>query len=146
MREIRELSQRRGTILLKIVYAVSFGIDNSKKVKALRTELKERVLGAVLSLIGNKWNVMVVGRVSDGPKRFNELRHLIGGISQRMLTLTLCRLEEEGIVSRTVFSTILPRVDYELTLHGNTLIEPLKSLSDWAIKHRNFRESVDSGE
>ncbi|CAN7735125.1 helix-turn-helix domain-containing protein [Paenibacillus sp. LjRoot153] len=105
-----------------------------------------RVLGDVLSLIGDKWTVMIVGGLSDGPKRFNELRRLIGGISQRMLTLTLRRLEEEGIVSRTVFPTIPPRVDYELTPHGYTLIEPLKSLSDWAIKHRSFRDSADSSE
>lgn len=103
-----------------------------------------RVLGNVLSLIGDKWTVMVVGGLSDGPKRFNELRRLIGGISQRMLTFTLRRLQEEGIVSRTAFPTIPPRVDYELTPHGKTLIEPLKSLSDWAIKHRDFRESRNS--
>jgi DNA-binding HxlR family transcriptional regulator len=93
-------------------------------------------VGEVLQLIGDKWTVMVVGVLSTGTKRFNELRRLIGGVSQRMLTLTLRRLEEEGLVLRTAFPTIPPRVDYELTAHGRTLIAPLKTIGDWAIKHR----------
>lgn len=101
-----------------------------------------RALGAVLSLIGDKWTIMVVGCLERGPRRFNEMRRMIGGISQRMLTLTLRRLEEEGIVARHAFATIPPRVDYELTAHGHTLIEPLRALGSWAEGHRAQRQAA----
>jgi DNA-binding HxlR family transcriptional regulator len=95
-----------------------------------------RDLAGVLSRIGDKWTVMVVGALSQGPVRFNELRRMIGGISQRMLTLTVRGLERDGLVTRTVFPTIPPRVEYELTALGHTLIGPLHSLSDWAQAHQ----------
>ena len=91
-----------------------------------------RAVSDVLARVGDKWTVMVVGLLSDGPMRFNELRRTIGGISQRMLTLTLRGLERDGLVTRTVFPTIPPRVDYALTDRGQTLIEPLKALFAWA--------------
>jgi DNA-binding HxlR family transcriptional regulator len=69
--------------------------------------------------------------------RFNELRHAIGGISQRMLTLTLRNLERDGLVTRTVFPEIPPRVEYKLTELGRTLTEPLDELWNWAAKHQN---------
>jgi DNA-binding HxlR family transcriptional regulator len=95
-----------------------------------------RAISDVLARVGDKWTVMVVGLLSDGPMRFNELRRTIGGISQRMLTLTLRGLERDGLVTRTVFPTIPPRVDYELTDLGQTLIVPLKSLFAWATSNR----------
>jgi DNA-binding HxlR family transcriptional regulator len=95
-----------------------------------------RALTEVLSLIGDKWTIMAVGNLSFGPKRFNELRRLIGGITQRMLTRTLKGLEENGIVGRTVFPTVPPRVDYELTPLGHKLIEPLQALREWAGEHQ----------
>ncbi|WAH65031.1 winged helix-turn-helix transcriptional regulator [Xanthomonas hortorum] len=98
-----------------------------------------RALGELLAMVGDKWTVMTVAHLSSGPKRFNELRRLIGVISQRMLTLTLRRLEEEGLVTRTVFATVPSRVDYELTPHGMTLIAPLQSLAAWAATHRRMR-------
>jgi DNA-binding HxlR family transcriptional regulator len=94
-----------------------------------------RAISDVLARIGDKWTVMVVGLLADGPMRFNELRRTIGGISQRMLTLTLRGLERDGLVTRTVFPTIPPRVDYALTDRGQTLIEPLKLLFAWANEH-----------
>jgi DNA-binding HxlR family transcriptional regulator len=94
-----------------------------------------RALGAVLDRVGDKWTVMAVSALSEGPMRFNALLRLIGGVSQRMLTLTLRGLERDGIVTRTVFPTIPPRVDYELTPMGRTLIAPLTELSAWADKH-----------
>ena len=94
-----------------------------------------RAISDVLARIGDKWTVMVVGLLADGPMRFNELRRTIGGISQRMLTLTLRGLERDGLVTRTVFPTIPPRVDYALTDRGQTLIEPLKLLFAWATEH-----------
>lgn len=93
-------------------------------------------LGDLLSLIGNKWTVQVVGVLSKGSRRFNQIRKETGA-SQRMLTKTLRKLEEEGLVNRTVYSSIPPRVDYELTPVGCTLIDPLKRLIEWSISHKN---------
>lgn len=94
-----------------------------------------RALGAVLDRIADKWTIMAVGALSNGPMRFNAMVRLIGGVSQRMLTLTLRNLEKDGLVTRTVFPTIPPRVDYELTPLGRTLIDPLNVLSEWAQTH-----------
>jgi DNA-binding HxlR family transcriptional regulator len=69
-----------------------------------------RAIGDVLARVGDKWSVLVVSRLGEGPVRFNELRRSIGGISQRMLTLTLRGLERDGLITRTVFPTIPPRV------------------------------------
>ena len=108
-----------------------------------------RALGEVLSRIGDKWTVFVVGLLSHGPKRFNEIRREVGGISQRMLTLTLRGLERDGLVSRTVFPTIPPRVDYALTPLGKTLIGPLTTIGGWAVKNRpaveKARAKFDAG-
>ncbi len=89
-----------------------------------------------LALIGDKWTVMVVGALSKGPIRYNEIRRRVEGISQRMLTLTLKGLEQDGLVTRTMFPTIPPRVDYELTELGRKLIVPLKALAKWARENR----------
>src|ERR1700712_1738890 len=72
-------------------------------------------IAEILARIGDKWSVLIVMLLGNGPKRFNEMRRLIGGISQRMLTLTLRGLERDGFVTRTVFATVPPRVDYDLT-------------------------------
>jgi DNA-binding HxlR family transcriptional regulator len=90
----------------------------------------------VLNRVGDKWSVFIVGLLEDGPKRFSELRRTIEGISQRMLTLTLRGLERDGLVTRTLFPTIPPRVDYALTPLGKTLLEPVTALANWSAKHR----------
>jgi DNA-binding HxlR family transcriptional regulator len=90
----------------------------------------------VLNRVGDKWSIYIVGCLRDGPLRFNELRRSIEGISQRMLTLTLRGLERDGLVTRTIFPTIPPRVDYELTDLGRTLLKPVLALSQWAERHR----------
>jgi DNA-binding HxlR family transcriptional regulator len=95
-----------------------------------------RAVGDVLSRVGDKWSVLVVSRLGDGPKRFNELRREIGGISQRMLTLTLRGLERDGLITRTVFPTVPPRVDYELTALGRDLLNPVSALGAWAIRNQ----------
>jgi DNA-binding HxlR family transcriptional regulator len=91
-----------------------------------------RAVSDVLDRIGDKWSVLVVVMLGDGPKRFSELRRSIASISQRMLTLTLRGLERDGLVTRTVFPTIPPRVDYELTQLGQSLLLPVGALGDWA--------------
>ena len=90
----------------------------------------------VLNRVGDKWSVLVVRILGDGPRRFGELKKRIDGISQRMLTLTLRGLERDGLVTRTVFPTIPPRVDYELTSLGRTLLVPIQALAGWADRNR----------
>ena len=92
-----------------------------------------RAVSEVLQRIGDKWSLLVVRRLGDGPTRFNELRHGIGGISQKMLTTTLRSLERDGFVTRTVYPTIPPRVEYELTDLGRELLVPVKGLAEWAL-------------
>ena len=93
-------------------------------------------VGQILSTIGDKWTVLVVTTLSRGQMRFSELKREIGDISQRMLTLTLRSLERDGFVTRTVHPTVPPRVEYELTELGKTLIDPLEAIAAWAIEHR----------
>jgi DNA-binding HxlR family transcriptional regulator len=95
-----------------------------------------RAVSEVLSRVGDKWTVLVVSTLGDGPKRFNEMRKALGSISQRMLTLTLRALERDGLVTRTVFPTIPPRVDYELTKLGRSLLDPVSELGLWARRNR----------
>ncbi len=89
----------------------------------------------ILSRIGDKWSILVVMLLGDGPMRFNELRRRVGGISQRMLTLTVRGLERDGFLTRTVYPTIPPRVDYELTALGHSLLVPVGAMGDWAIQN-----------
>ena len=91
-----------------------------------------RAVSSVLARVGDKWTVLIVALLGDGPKRFNEIKRMVGGISQRMLTLTLRGLERDGLVTRTVFPTVPPRVDYELTPLGRSLWEPVEALGAWA--------------
>jgi len=85
----------------------------------------------VLNRVGDKWSVLVVGLLGDGPKRFGELRRSIEGISQRMLTLALRNLECGGLVARRHHATFPPRVDYEVTGPGRELSERLRVLLAW---------------
>jgi len=90
-----------------------------------------RRLGPILSNLGNKWSLLVVVLLGDGPRRFNEMNRSLEGISQRMLTFTLKGLERDGMLTRTKFSTVPPRVDYELTPLGHSAIKPIRVLVDW---------------
>ena len=92
-----------------------------------------RAISAILQRVGDKWTVLVVSTLGKGKMRFNELRRAIGGISQKMLTTTLRDLEQDGFVTRTVFPTIPPRVDYELTDLGRELLVPVQGLIHWAL-------------
>jgi DNA-binding HxlR family transcriptional regulator len=86
----------------------------------------------ILARVGDKWSVLVVSLLGGGPRRFNEIKRMIDGISQRMLTLTLRGLERDGLVTRTVTPTNPPRVDYALTDLGDDLLGPVNALSNWA--------------
>ena len=94
-----------------------------------------RNVSPVLNRVGDKWSVLIVMILGEGPRRFNELKRQIDGISQRMLTLTLRGLERDGLVSRTVEPTVPPRVTYALTELGDSLKEPVEALGRWAMAH-----------
>src|SRR6185437_33611 len=95
-----------------------------------------RAISDVLARVGDKWSILVVSRLGKQTMRFNELRRDIGGISQRMLTLTLRGLERDGLITRTVYATVPPRVDYALTPLGCSLLKPVNGLSDWALANK----------
>ena len=101
-----------------------------------------RSVSEILSRVGDKWSVLVVTLLGDGSMRFSELRRLIGGISQKMLTTTLRGLERDGFVTRTVTPTIPPRVDYELTSLGRDLLVPVKALGEWAKRNQSRVENA----
>ena len=90
----------------------------------------------VLTRVGDKWSILVVVLLGDGAKRFSELKRTVDGISQRMLTLTLRSLERDGLVARTVFPTVPPRVEYALTPVGETLLDAVTKIANWARDHR----------
>jgi DNA-binding HxlR family transcriptional regulator len=102
----------------------------------------------VLNRVGDKWSVLIVALLGDQPKRFSELRRMIEGISQRMLTLTLKGLERDGLLTRTVYPTIPPRVEYQLTNLGRSLLIPITGLANWAGENRqkiqDAREKYDA--
>jgi DNA-binding HxlR family transcriptional regulator len=101
-----------------------------------------KAISAVLARIGDKWTVLVVNFLGSGAKRFSEIRREVGGISQRMLTLTLRALERDGLVTRTVHPTNPPRVEYALTPLGVSLLEPVQALGAWAIDNQGPMEEA----
>lgn len=94
-----------------------------------------RAIRGILDRIGDKWTLLVIVTLEGGRLRFGELQQRVTGISQRMLTLTLRHLERDGLITRTVHAEVPPRVEYELTVTGRTLIEPSVALAEWAIAH-----------
>lgn len=91
----------------------------------------------VLDRIGDKWSVLVIVELASGVRRFRELQRAIDGISQRMLTLTVRRLERDGLVTRTVYPTVPAQVTYELTERGSSLTLLVKKLADWSLEHKD---------
>lgn len=89
----------------------------------------------VLDLIADKWTTLVIYLLAQGTRRYGELQREIGGISQKMLTQTLRKLEEDGLVKRVVYPEVPPRTEYSLTELGATLREPLGALCQWAVSH-----------
>jgi DNA-binding HxlR family transcriptional regulator len=107
-------------------------------------------ISQVLARIGEKWSVLIIIMLAERPRRFSALKRAIGGISQRMLTLSLRGLERDGLVKRTVFPVVPPRVEYELTPLGRSLHAPANALGEWARSHLveidAAREAFDSKE
>ncbi|WP_194896322.1 winged helix-turn-helix transcriptional regulator [Catenulispora pinisilvae] len=102
---------------------------------------KGRFVRTVLERIGDKWSLMIIGGLHEGPLRFTALQQSIGGISQRMLTLNLRHLERDGLISRTVYAEVPPRVEYELTELGHSLLVPVLGLVNWAADHAELIET-----
>ena len=94
-----------------------------------------RQVGEILNRVGDKWTMQVVVALRDRPRRFNDLKRQVDGISQQMLTRTLKMLERDGMVERTVRATSPPQVDYVLTELGRSLSEPVRQLAQWALAH-----------
>ena len=101
-----------------------------------------RPVTEILNRIGDRWSVGVVRHLGVRKMRFNELRHALDGISQKMLTTTLRVLERDGFITRAVFPTIPPRVEYELTELGQDLWRPVAALGEWAHKNRSRVEAA----
>ncbi len=95
-----------------------------------------RPVGEILHQIGGKWTVLIITKLGEGPLRFGEIKRVIGGISQKVLTATLRDLEMDGFVTRTVTPSIPPRVDYELTELGSDLLVPVRAIGLWATQNR----------
>ncbi len=96
-----------------------------------------RVIRETFDRLGDKWSLLLVSILSNGPARFTTLKFAAEGISQRMLTLTLRRLERDGLVARTVFAEVPPRVEYALTPLGDSLVPPAMALADWAVSRHD---------
>lgn len=94
-----------------------------------------RKINQILGRLGDKWTVQAISMLAQRPRRFNELKRLIGGISQQMLTRTLRALEADGMVTRTVYPTVPPQVEYSLTPLGVSLSGPMMQLAMWVLDH-----------
>lgn len=94
-----------------------------------------RAVSTILARVGEKWSVLVVMTLRDQPRRFNELKRAVDGISQQMLTRTLKGLDRDGLVTRTVHPTVPPQVEYRLTDLGHSLAGPVQQLGEWALDH-----------
>ncbi len=109
-------------------------LGNGKMTKTFDAEC--RATREILDRVGDKWSVLIIVGLGDGPQRFGNLKRALDGISQRMLTFTLRGLERDGLVKRTVYPTKPPSVDYALTSFGRTLLGPVFGLASWAQKNR----------
>ncbi|MFF7212838.1 winged helix-turn-helix transcriptional regulator [Streptomyces sp. NPDC008238] len=103
----------------------------------------------ILDLVGDKWSVLIIGTLSDGPVRYSDLAHAIPGISQRMLTLTLKQLQRSGLVDRTAYPEVPPRVEYSLTMLGGSLLSTVLGLASWSAERhteiRRHQQAYDAG-
>ena len=96
-----------------------------------------------LTLIGGKWKPLILWHLKGNVRRFSELRRLIPGITQKMLTQQLRELERDGLIDRQVYPQVPPKVEYSLSTHGETLVPVLESMCQWGIEHRGWLEERD---
>lgn len=100
-----------------------------------KEELPFCPVATTVDLIGNKWKLLIMRELLTGTKRFNEIHRLVGGISQKVLTENLRKMESDGIVKREVFPEVPPRVEYSLTDLGDSLRPIINSMSDWGTDY-----------
>lgn len=96
-----------------------------------------QLVNDIISLVGDKWSVLIIVLLGGGKKRFSDIKRSVDGISQKMLTVTLRGLERDGYVTRTVYPTIPPKVEYELTDLGRDLLVPIRALGAWALANHD---------
>ena len=122
--------------------------NNKGTVGVLQSSAECVSINEVLARVGDKWSLQIISRLGDGTLRFTELKRSVEGISQRMLTLTLRQLERDGLVQRTVYPTVPPKVEYTLSDFGRTILVPVNELANWALTYRldiqAAREAFDS--
>lgn len=109
------------------------GMEKTQKLAGCPTEL-------TLSVIAGKWKILVIHWLLDGPKRFNQLQRELGGITHRTLSKQLKEMEEDGLITRTDYGEIPPRVDYRLTPLGRSLTPILYAMEEWALAHGDMLE------
>ncbi|PZR52233.1 transcriptional regulator [Xylanimonas oleitrophica] len=96
----------------------------------------QAVVRDVLSRVGDRWSLLTIDRLADGPSRFGRLQERLPGISHRVLTVTLRQLQRDGLVSRAAYAEVPPRVEYALTDLGRAVLEPVEALIAWAQRHQ----------
>jgi DNA-binding HxlR family transcriptional regulator len=104
-------------------------------VEAIDGPDRDCLTRVVLDRVGDKWSVLVVLTLGDGSRRFTELRDRMVGVTAKVLTQTLRGMERDGLLTRTVYAEVPPRVEYELTALGRSLRGPVEAIKDWADKH-----------
>jgi DNA-binding HxlR family transcriptional regulator len=132
MSDTDQMNKVNETVPAEVLISEENGID------LLSTRPAQKVIGH----LSNKWNVLIIRRLSRKTMRYSELRRDIGDISQKMLTQTLRHLERVGLVERTVYPVVPPKVEYSLTELGLTLVEPINVLADWAIENIDLVEEA----
>lgn len=114
------------------------------------SDLDADLIREILDLVGDKWSVLIIGTLADGPVRYSDLAHAIPGISQRMLTLTLRQLRRSGLVGRMAYREVPPRVEYSVTDLGASLLSTVLALASWSADHhaeiRRHQQDFDPGE
>jgi DNA-binding HxlR family transcriptional regulator len=129
------ISQVSGRLSRKISHPALLNLPNQRAQTAQNVYAGECPTREALDRIADKWTTLIFGLLEGSPRRFSDLRRGVGGISQKMLTQTLRNLERDGLVKRTVYAQVPPRVEYELTPLGRTLSEPIAALRRWAEEH-----------
>lgn len=102
----------------------------------MRKDMPDCPIEMTLTLISNRWKVLILWDLLDGVKRFGELKNLLGGVSQKVLTANLRQMEEAGLLTRTAYAEVPPRVEYALTETGRSLRPVLEAMLEWGTRYK----------
>ena len=108
----------------------------------MKKDMPDCPIETTLTLISNRWTVLILWDLLDGVKRFGELKKLLGGVSQKVLTANLRQMEEAGLLTRTVYAEVPPRVEYALTETGRSLRPVLEAMLEWGTRYRAGMEAA----